>query len=216
MTTRNRDKVLAFLEKVWPADASNAEIVSRTGIRPHQQVFALTRELMREGLIKGIQGGKDWRFALKKAITKGAAAALSRSDFQASMSGASPAAEFEALARKVMSAHYGTSLKPRRVAGVPKIFDLVSPDGRIIGDAKFYTLVRGERLPSAKFSIISEYVWLLEKAGAEIRFLVFGNDRRVPQQWLERYGTLTRTVEFYFLDREGAIRSLNGSESPKP
>jgi hypothetical protein len=28
----------------------------------------------------------------------------------------------------------------------------VSEDGEIVGDAKFYTLVEGERLPPAKFS----------------------------------------------------------------
>src|SRR6266851_10376791 len=96
--------------------------------------------------------------------------------------------EFEDFARSAMSRHYGTALQPGRIPGIPKKFDLVSNDGRIVGDAKFYALVRGEQLPPAKFSGIAEYVWLIQKTQAPQQFLVFGNDRRVPEEWLKRYG----------------------------
>ena len=68
---------------------------------------------------------------------------------------------FEALARSVMSLELGTELLPGQVRGVPKKFDLVSKDRAVVGDAKFYTLVRGSGLPPAKFATIAEYVWLL-------------------------------------------------------
>ena len=29
---------------------------------------------------------------------------------------------------------------------------------------------------------------------------MFGNDRRVPELWLEKYGNLVKSVDFYFLD----------------
>ena len=45
----NRDRVLEFLRSIAPTDLSNAEIVARTGIRPHQQVFTITRDLMHAG-----------------------------------------------------------------------------------------------------------------------------------------------------------------------
>jgi hypothetical protein len=64
--------------------------------------------------------------------------------------------------------------------------------GHVVGDAKYFTRVGGVGLPPAKFSIIAEHVWLLEKTGAPTTFLVFGNDRQVPIRWLERYGDLTR------------------------
>ena len=58
----NRDRVLAFLQSIAPADASNSEIVARTGVRPHPQVFMITKDLRQTGQIKGIQAGHEWRF----------------------------------------------------------------------------------------------------------------------------------------------------------
>ena len=115
---------------------------------------------------------------------------------------------FEDLARSVMSAHFDVPLVSGQVPGVPKEFDMVSPDGSIVGDAKYFTLVQGQRLPPAKFSIIAEHVWLLEKTDAPVTFLVFGNDRQVPELWLQRYGNLVSSVAFYFLTDDGALEAL--------
>ncbi len=122
------------------------------------------------------------------------------------------AAQFEDLARQVFSQRFGVPLRPGQVAGVPKLFDLVSPDGDIIGDAKYYTLVNGQHLPPAKFSIIAEHVWLLEKTQARRKFLVFGNDIEVPKRWLARYGHLRGDVVFYFLTDEGELFELDKSD----
>ena len=83
---------------------------------------------------------------------------------------------------------------------IRKEFDYISEDGTIVGDAKYYTMVGGERIPPAKFSVIAEHVWLLGKCNVEEKFLLFGNDIRVPQKWLEKYGTLVDDVVFFFLD----------------
>jgi hypothetical protein len=109
-----------------------------------------------------------------------------------------------------MSIHLGLPLTAGQAPGVPKAFDMVSQDGRVVGDAKYYTLVGGERLPPAKFATIAEHVWLLEKTGAPTQFLVFGNQRAVPAQWLERYGDLVSSVDFYFLTDEGELEQLVG------
>jgi len=45
----NREKVISFLAKISPKTASNADIVSHTGITPHQQVFQITRKLVSAG-----------------------------------------------------------------------------------------------------------------------------------------------------------------------
>ena len=104
---------------------------------------------------------------------------------------------------------FGVKFRKGSVRGVPKKWDLVSFDGKIVGDAKFFSLVRGEKLPPAKFSNIAEHVWLLEKVEADIKFLVFGNDRRVPEIWLERYGSLLERVRFFFIDHEtGTVEEL--------
>jgi hypothetical protein len=96
------------------------------------------------------------------------------------------------------------------VPGVPKRFDFVSADMRIVGDAKYFTRVGGVGSPPAKFSIIGEHVWLLQKTEAPTTFLVFGNDRQVPMRWLERYAELASTVTFYFLSDAGDLERLGG------
>jgi hypothetical protein len=39
-------------------------------------------------------------------------------------------------------------------------------------------------------------------------FLVFGNDRRVPVEWLKRYGNLVADVAFYFIDDAEHLEDL--------
>jgi hypothetical protein len=117
--------------------------------------------------------------------------------------------EFEVRARKTLEDHFGVELANGESSGVPKRFDYISSDQRIVGDAKFYSLVKGANIPPAKFSIIAEHVWLLERTGAERPFLVFGNDRRVPELWLKRYGHLVGKVTFFFLDRQGELEVLS-------
>ena len=116
---------------------------------------------------------------------------------------------FQRLARGVMSQRMGGDLSPGSLPHIPKRWDMLSVTGRTVGDAKYYTLVHSKGLAAAKFSTIAEHVWLLEKTGAATAFLVFGNDRRVPEQWLERYGHLVGGVRFYFLSDEGELEPLN-------
>ncbi len=130
---------------------------------------------------------------------------LSSSNLSKAVRGAK---EFEELARRVMSEYFGVRLEKRRKPEWPKEFDLVSPDYRIVGDAKYYTMIKGKHLPPAKFATISAYVWMLENIDAEIKFLVFGNDKRVPLEWLKRYGKIVKTVRFYFINDEGQIEEL--------
>lgn len=117
--------------------------------------------------------------------------------------------EFELAAAASMGKHFSRRLEPGYVSGVPKRFDLVSEDGSIAGDAKCFSSVNGISDPSAKRSNIAEHVWLLEKTDAQKKFLVFGNDRRVPARWLAKYGSLVQSVQFYFLDEEGRLEGLN-------
>lgn len=117
---------------------------------------------------------------------------------------------FEERARQVMSDYYGVDLMPGIVSGVHKKFDLVSSDRQVIGDAKYYSLVRGVGRPAAKLATIAEYVWLLEKTGAPHTFLVFGHDRRVPELWLKDYGSLLSGIKFYYLDDDNRLELLTG------
>jgi hypothetical protein len=207
MNRTNRERILDYLWSIAPEVATNSQIRAATGTKSHQQVYLLTLELMHAGYIRGEQRGSAWVFWADESL-----AALLRSPGSASRQEiTAPAlspADFEDLARQVMSDHFGVALAPGAVPGVPKKFDLVSPDCRTVGDAKYFTLVRGERLPPAKFSVIAEHAWLLEKTGAAVKFLVFGNDRQVPELWLGRYGELVSGVDFYFLGDAGTLERL--------
>ena len=118
--------------------------------------------------------------------------------------------EFEIYAGKKLSKYFGVDLKSGQSGDVPKLFDFVSNDCKIVGDAKYFTMVQGYRLPPAKFSVIAEHVWLLEQTNAEKKFLVFGNDKRVPTLWLKKYGKLVSGINFYFIDEKGDLEELNG------
>jgi len=205
----NKERVLDYLWAISPDYATNSQIREATGIKSHQQVYLLTRQLMGSGRIRGEQRGHEWVFGADESpavqlTSPGRASQVARSKAHETLS---PRA-FEGLARSVMSARFGVPLKPGQAPGVPKEFDMVSPDGDIVGDAKYYTLVRGERLPPAKFSVIAEHVWLLEKTNVPVTFLVFGNQRDVPVLWLERYGDLVSGVTFYFLTDDGKLEQL--------
>ena len=203
----NVERVLDYLWSAGPQGATNAQIRDATGVEPHQQVYMITQELKRKGRIASRRDGHEWVFFIGESPDR-----LLQSPGRAAPSTPLPklnAAQFEDLARQVFSQRFGVPLRSGQVAGVPKLFDLVSPDGDIVGDAKYYTLVGGQHLPPAKFSIIAEHVWLLEKTQARSKFLVFGNDLEVPKRWLSRYGHLRGDVAFYFLTDEGVIEKID-------
>jgi len=114
---------------------------------------------------------------------------------------------FEAHARRYFSRVWNIDLQARKIkvgGTVDKQFDLVSADSRIVGDAKWYKNIGKPgakfKVPPAKWSTISEYVWLLQNVAAERVFLVFGNEIEVPEKYLLRFGPLVSPVEFYFYD----------------
>ncbi|MDP9368906.1 MAG: hypothetical protein M3Q03_11620 [Chloroflexota bacterium] len=121
-------------------------------------------------------------------------------------SGTQTARGFETYARDYFSGLWGVELQTSIVevgGSVPKSFDFVSADRRIVGDAKWYSMRGNGGVPQAKLSVIAEYVWLLQKVEAEHRFLVFGHDPSVAELFLHRYRALRSPVEFYFLDGSG-------------
>lgn len=204
----NKDKILNYLRTIAPERATNADLRQQTGIRSHQQVYLLTQELLFERRIRGVQHGKEWFFWCELDPVEVEWRVTRERDDLSEEGDATTPAHFMALAGHVLSRHFGVVLQGSLVPGVPKLFDLVSPDRAIVGDAKYYTLVGGERLSPARSSFITEHVWLLEKTQAPQRFLVFGNDARVPRLWLERYGHLVTGVTFFFLHDDGRLEVL--------
>jgi hypothetical protein len=215
MSRTHKERILDYLWSISPDYATNSRIREATGIGSHQQVYLLTQELMYSHLIRGGQQGREWVFWADEspAVQLASPGRASRRDLVTTIEERLTPRAFEDLARGVMSRHFDAPLVPGQVPGVHKEWDMVSPDGDIVGDAKYFTLVHGQRLPPAKFSVIGEHVWLLEKTEAPTTFLVFGNDRQVPELWLERYGSLVAGVSFFFLDDEGDLEQLSYTEA---
>ena len=205
-------QILNYLWSIAPEGATNRQITEALGIRSQQGVYMTTRNLMYRRRIKGEQVGKTWYFyALDTPEIELAVTQLPKSRSQ-SVGGKLSPDDFEKLARRVMRQHYHVDrLLPGQVGNVPKEFDFVSPDGQVVGDAKYFTIVGGTGLAPTKFSIIAEHIWLLQNTEARDKFLVFGNDRQVPVRWLERYGRLVSAVTFFFLTSSGALEQLTGS-----
>lgn len=103
---------------------------------------------------------------------------------------------------------FSIGLTKRSVDPVPKPFPLVSEDKRIVGDKTYAKMLDGGRIPYAVHSTISETVWLLQHVTAEHRFIIFGNDRRVPETWLDRFGHLADGIKFYFLEDRDELEVL--------
>jgi hypothetical protein len=111
--------------------------------------------------------------------------------------------DFAERAREVMVEFYGRALKPRKIGGT-KVWDFVSNDGMVVGDARWF----GQSVPAAR-AFISEAVWLLEKVGAVQKFIVFGGEVSVPRQWLELWATLCpEDIALFYLDNKGELHEL--------
>ncbi|NJO81743.1 MAG: helix-turn-helix transcriptional regulator [Blastochloris sp.] len=201
-----KERILDYLWSVAPGGATNGQIARALGISSQQTVYMTTQELAGRRLIRAAKEGATWVFyTLDTQADGGAVRASTASTARA---GTLTPMTFEALAGRILGEYYRTPLAPGVVAGIRKRFDFVSADAQIVGAAKYDTLVRGERLPPAKFATIAEHVWLLEKTNAPTQFLVFGHDREVPVRWLERYGPLAGSVQFFFLSDEGHLEVL--------
>ena len=153
----NVERVLDYLWSVSPNDATNAEIRVATGIQPHQQVYMITSELVRREKIRSRKTGREWVFYIGETTEE-----VLSSPGKAHPGTTTPslsAAQFEELARRVFGKYFGVPLNEGQVPGVPKLFDFVSPNGSIVGDAQCFTLLGEYRLPPAKYSVIAEHVW---------------------------------------------------------
>ncbi len=109
-------------------------------------------------------------------------------------------ATFPAHARRVLSSRWGTTLQRRQAllpGGAAETFELVSGNGRIVGDVVWLA----DRGPyEAKSAAISEAVLIVgHAANAHRRFLVFGEEWDAVSRWLSRYRGVLDGVEIWFL-----------------
>jgi hypothetical protein len=113
-------------------------------------------------------------------------------------------AVFEAAVREAAEAHFGFAFSPAsvEVRGKAKAFDLVNVEHHAVGDAKFYKMTVGGNNPSAKFSTLNEYCWLLQKLPETwTKFLIVGEERALVETYVRRYGPWLDGVDMFFFER---------------
>jgi hypothetical protein len=142
----NEQNILQAVENVWPRWISNAQLRSETGIKPHQQIFQLTRKLVTSGHIRGERRGREWFFSALRSPQTQPTPIIERNQ-QSNPINSHGSFGFESSARPALASFFGVPLNSGKLLNVPKKFDLVSADGEIAGDAKYFDLVRGENLP---------------------------------------------------------------------
>ena len=73
--------------------------------------------------------------------------------------------QFENMAIKAIENELNIVLNGGKIDinGKAKNFDLLNTDKKIVGDVKNYKMLRSGKNPSAKFSTLNEYSWLMQK-----------------------------------------------------
>lgn len=170
------------------ASLDDGELADALGVR--RPVIAETcRQLEAEGLVvRNIAGG-----------TRTVAAPTPSNVLD--IAPGNPQLTFPAHARRVLSGRWGSGLQRRNAVlpgGEARLFELVSGNGRIVGDVVW---LDGRGDAEAKFATIAEAVLIVgHVTKADRRFLVFGQDRDIVSRWLGRYRLLLDEVEVWFLD----------------
>jgi hypothetical protein len=179
------------------ASLDDGELAEALGVQ-RPEITETCRQLEAQGLVvRNMAGGT--RPAAAAAFTS-AVAAPATGGPRRRPAPATEEATFPAHARRVLSSRWGTSLQRRQAllpGGVAETFELVSGNGRIVGDVVWLA----DRGPNeAKSAAISEAVLIVGHAGeAHRRFLVFGEEWDALSRWLSRYRGVLDGVEIWFL-----------------
>lgn len=132
------------------------------------------------------------------------------------MSGMVAYAEFEYNARDALSEHLGVELHRDdiNINGKWKSFGIVNKSQRIVGAVKNYKTTSGGNRPSAKFSTINEYCWLMQMAekyhqpGNWHKLFVIGEDKEMLLHYVNEFNPWLADIEFYYFSYKGGIEKI--------
>ncbi|MEM0143650.1 MAG: hypothetical protein QXL94_06835 [Candidatus Parvarchaeum sp.] len=115
--------------------------------------------------------------------------------------------KFENIARTAIEAEVHCPLNKGNVNinGKNKSFDLVNKDKKIVGDIKLYSMTKSGNIPSAKFSTLNEYAWLMQKLNSWRKIFVIGVDEKLIKKYIEYYGKWLGDIEIYHCSKEGKL-----------
>jgi len=123
--------------------------------------------------------------------------------------------DFEVKARKAIENELGVQLPSQKVNinGKFKNFDLVNIENKVVGDVKHYKMTAGGNRPSAKFSTLNEYVWLMQLL--EIfdnvkwkKLFVVGEDMEMIKKYIIEFDKWLSDIEFYYYSEDSGIQKI--------
>jgi hypothetical protein len=123
--------------------------------------------------------------------------------------------KFENIARKSIEEKFDCILNNGKIniQGKAKNFDLLNIDDKIVGDIKHYKMTSGGNNPSAKFSVLNEYAWLMQKLEQYARqkwrkIFVIGTDLSVVEKYISIFNAWLDDIEIYFCDDTGKLTKM--------
>lgn len=123
--------------------------------------------------------------------------------------------QFENVARKALEDELGCILNGGKINinGKVKDFDLLNIDENIVGDVKHYKMTSGGNNPSAKFSVLNEYSWLMQKLEQYQKqkwkkIFVIGEDLTVVKKYISTFDAWLDDIEIYFCDADGKLTKM--------
>ena len=123
--------------------------------------------------------------------------------------------QFENVARKALETELDTILNGGKINinGKVKDFDLLNIDEKIVGDIKHYKMTSGGNNPSAKFSVLNEYSWLMQKLEQYQKqkwrkIFVIGEDLTVVKRYISTFDAWLDDIEIYFCDADGKLTKM--------
>ena len=123
--------------------------------------------------------------------------------------------DFENNARKVIESELNIALPCGKIAinGKFKNFDLLNEEEKVVGDVKHYKTTSGGNRPSAKFSTLNEYVWLmqlLEKFDGHKwrKLLVIGEDLEMVKKYIDEFEKWLGDIEFFFYSKNSGLKKI--------
>lgn len=122
---------------------------------------------------------------------------------------------FEEKARNAIEQELKIQLQSGKVNinGKFKNFDLVNLKNKVVGDVKHYKTTAGGNRPSAKFSTLNEYVWLmqlLEKFDNTKwrKLFVVGEDLEMIKKYIIEFEKWLGDIEFYYYSEQTGIKKI--------
>jgi len=212
----NKQKILKFLVKDRGKKYCDDCLSLRLEIFPRQSVNQICRALYNRGIIFRESGycdgcGRNKLINYVKLPREGRTVKTPVPQYSSEYSNLD-----EERIRRVISNFLRMPLFKEKLSifGKEKEFDIVNIEEKVVGDIKIYRY--SGSTPSAEFSTISEYVWLMEKLEASSqsrwrKIIVGSGKKEIFEKYAKNYHPWLSNVEIYFVNDRREVFKIRDS-----